>query len=244
MSLHRIICIGSALTMSILFVGCAEKPVFSQPDVVIQRPSPVIATSGALLSSSSSSSLPASILIKVPFAPQAPFAVWDPLHEEACEEMSLIMVHHYLAETSLSLETAEKEVQEMISWERENGYADDVNVMELSEIASSLYGYNARVITDVTAEKIKAELAAGNPIIIPAAGRMLKNPFFSGEGPYYHMLVIIGYTNGGFITNDPGTKRGEQYWYSESVLMNAIHDWTGVKEEITTGAKNALIIER
>ena len=80
-----------------------------------------------------------------------------------------------------------------------------------------------------------SKIAISNPIIIPAAGRDLHNPFFSGAGPFYHMLVVIGYSDNGFITNDPGTKQGEQYWYSSDVLLNALHDWIGVKELIATG---------
>jgi len=71
---------------------------------------------------------------------------------------------------------------------------------------------------------------------------MLGNPYFSGEGPWYHMLVITWYDHRGFITNDPGTKRGEGYHYDEATLINAIHDWTGVKENIAQGGKSMLII--
>ena len=42
------------------------------------------------------------------------------------------------------------------------------------------------------------------------------------------MLVIKGFTSDGkFITNDPGTRNGADYLYTESTLMSAIHDWTG-----------------
>lgn len=184
-----------------------------------------------------------SLLIDVPFAPQSPFAVWDKLHEEACEEMSLIMVHHFLEGTKLSMADAETEVQAMIAWERDHDYADDVSSSQLGDIAKSLYMYHVRVLTNVTADTLRTELALGNPIIIPAFGRALKNPYFSGAGPFYHMLVVTGYSGDGFITNDPGTKQGAQYWYSSKVLMNALHDWTGVKEEIATGLKTAVVVE-
>lgn len=231
-----------------------EKPAFPEPTVIIDRPPLLVRSSSSLISSSmssvssslsiaASSSRPESLLIKVPFAPQAPFANWDELHEEACEEMALIMVHHFLEGTALSMNDAEADVQSMITWERENGYADDVSSKELGDIAMALYGYRVRILTDVTADMLRDELARGNPVIIPAAGRALKNPFFSGEGPFYHMLTVIGYNDDGFITNDPGTKQGEQYWYSTEILMNALHDWTGVKEQIASGPKTALVIE-
>ncbi|ALM09906.1 MAG TPA: hypothetical protein DEB30_02560 [Candidatus Peribacter riflensis] len=43
--------------------------------------------------------------------------------------------------------------------------------------------------------------------------------------------------------NDVGTKRGEDYVYRFATLLNAIHDWTGVKEEIRSGARRVLIVE-
>ncbi len=152
-------------------------------------------------------------------------------------------MHHFLEGTPLSLSNAETEVQAMIAWESANGYGYDVTAAELGEIAKSQYGYRARVLTNVTADMIRKELAAGHPVIMPAAGRTLGNPYFSGAGPWYHMLVIIGYNDKGFITNDPGTRRGEKYFYATDVIMNAIHDWTGVKEEIETGGKTVLVVE-
>ena len=39
------------------------------------------------------------------------------------------------------------------------------------------------------------------------------------------MLVVRGYTDDKFITNDVGTRKGENYQYDYDVLMNSIHDW-------------------
>jgi hypothetical protein len=71
---------------------------------------------------------------------------------------------------------------------------------------------------------------------------MLGNPYFSGDGPPYHMLVLTGYKRGKFITNDPGTRRGEGYMYKEDVIMNAIHDWAGSKETIRDGEKAMMVV--
>lgn len=185
---------------------------------------------------------PPSVLIAVPFSPQAPDANWDALHEEACEEMSLIMVHHFIEGTPLSRETAEKEVQALIAWETDHGFGYDVTVDQLGSIAEQYYGHDSRVIDDPSADDIRQLLRDGNPVIIPAAGRDLGNPYFSGAGPWYHMLVITGYGPNAFITNDPGTRRGEGYRYWPSVIMDVIHDWTGVKESIRSGKKRVLVV--
>ena len=183
--------------------------------------------------------------ISVPFSSQSPFADWDdPRQQEGCEEMSLIMVHHFLEEADLNKEQALNELMELSAWEKDHGYPLDVDINELAAIAEEYYGYDATVSKDVSVDAIKQLVANGNPIILPASGRDLGNPYFSGEGPWYHMLVVTGYDRNEFITNDPGTKRGKYYKYRYETLLNAIHDWTGIKENIRSGRKALLILRK
>lgn len=220
----------------VLVVGCVKTP-----HVATRISAPPIVTSS---SSSATSSVPPSLLITVPFAPQAPSANWDALHEEACEEASLLLVLHYWTQSPLTRETMERELQDLVAWEHAHGFADDVTTAELADIARQKFRLKATVDTNVSAANIERYLREGKPVIIPAAGRLLGNPNFSGEGPWYHMLVITGYDDTHFITNDPGTKRGENFVYEKSALLNAVHDWTGTKEAIASGAKSMLIVER
>lgn len=189
-------------------------------------------------------SFPAEILIDVPFTPQAPFAVWDHVHEEACEEASLIMVKYFLDNKKLSPVIAENEIQQMKEYQlKENGSYADSNMKELVEIAEGHYKLdNLDVIYDFTKADIKKELAKGNPIIVPTAGRDLGNPFFTQPGPLYHNLVLIGYEGDIIITNDPGTKRGEKFKYDIDILFSAIHDFPGNKEKIREGRKAMIVI--
>ena len=70
------------------------------------------------------------------------------------------------------------------------------------------------------------------------------NPYFTAPGPLYHNLVLTGFTKDGLIiTNDPGTRRGENYTYKLDVLYAAIHDFTGDKENIENGKKAMIIVE-
>ena len=220
----------------------------SQPDVV-GTPHWGVPTDRGKTDSHSSSSpsrnhLPESVLIEVPFASQAPLKNWDALHEEACEEASLILVHHFLEGTSIVPERMEIEIQNLVSWEKGHGYKEDVTVEELGKIAQAYYGHLWEIRTDVTEQSLQTLIAKGQPVIIPAAGRDLANPYFSGEGPWYHMLVLKGYDQTGFITNDVGTKRGENYHYDYSTLIDAIHDWNGVKEEIRGGRRVVLVVKK
>ncbi|MDD4287892.1 MAG: C39 family peptidase [Candidatus Peribacteraceae bacterium] len=225
----------------------AEATPGRQGDIAVSSLSSVSFISSTSSSFSSSYPLhptPYTLHLSVPFSPQAPLADWDALHEESCEEMSLILVHHFLAGTDINREQAETELLALTAWETEHGYPQDVTVQELGKIAEEYFGYHARVIEDPATEDLKRLLADGHPVIVPAAGRDLGNPYFSGEGPWYHMLVLTGYNEFFFQTNDVGTRRGEGYVYRFETLLNAIHDWTGVKEEIRNGPKRVLIIEK
>ncbi len=58
------------------------------------------------------------------------------------------------------------------------------------------------------------------------------------------MIVVIGYDDTSFITNDVGTKRGAQYHYPYSTLIDAIHDWTGTDDMIASGPKRILVLSK
>ncbi len=191
-------------------------------------------------------SLPATYLLEVPFTSQAPLLNWDAVHEETCEEASLLMVHRFLQGEREAIEphSAETDLLALVRWEERNNFSIDVTIGELALIAEQYYGYTPVIEEIVTVERIKEIIASGYPIIIPAAGRDLENPYFSGEGPWYHMLVIRGYDRNEFIVNDPGTRRGGSYEYPYETLVNAIHDWTGVKENIRSGKKRMLILKK
>jgi hypothetical protein len=188
--------------------------------------------------------VPDKILIDVPFTSQAPYSKWDAYHEEACEEASLIMVRYFLEKKALNPEIAENEIQKLIRFEIDR-YGDymDSDARGVVTLAKDYYGLNnLEVVYDFTKEELKKELAKGNPIIIPAAGRLLGNPNFTAPGPLYHNLVLIGYEGSQFITNDPGTRKGKGYRYDADVFYAAIHDYPGDKNNIIQGRKAMIVI--
>jgi VanZ family protein len=192
-----------------------------------------------------SEDIPDKIKIQVPFTSQAPFSKWDAYHEEACEEASLIMIKYYIDGKALNKDIAEKEIQDMIKFEiKKYGDYKDTNASETVKLAEDFYGIeNFKVVYDFKPEDIKKYLAKGKPVIVPAAGRKLGNPNFTPPGPLYHNLVLTGYNGDIVTTNDPGTRKGENYTYSLSVLYGAIHDFPGQPEDIEKGRKAMIVME-
>ncbi len=182
---------------------------------------------------------------EVPFAPQAPFANWDALHDEACEEASIIIAYYYLKGRTLTAELMEEEIQGLYDWQVENwGTHKDLTASETVELAQKYYGlHNLKVQNISTIDEIKKEIAQNHLVITPSAGRLLGNPYFRSPGPIYHMLVVKGFSPTQVITNDVGTKRGESYKYSNSIFLNAIHDWTGDPDTISEGPKNIIVVQ-
>ncbi|MFA4937454.1 MAG: C39 family peptidase [Patescibacteria group bacterium] len=181
-------------------------------------------------------------ILKVPFTVQAPFANWDMPYQEACEEASIIMVADFVANRDvLRLEPveADQRILELIEWEEDNGYAIDITALEVVKVLEQRFNINSRV-EPYNAQVIKEEIQAGHPVILPAAGRLLDNPYFHQPGPLYHMLVVKGYDGDEFITNDPGTKRGENFRYRYSVFDRAVHDWNG--GEVENGEQVMIVV--
>lgn len=169
--------------------------------------------------------LPSKKLLPVPFQSQAPFADWSEPYENGCEEASIIMVKRYLEGQSLSKQEMKDEIDRSVAWQIENwGSHHDLNAASTLKLAEEYFSPKGELIKNIQVDQIRSQIAAGNPLIIPTAGRKLGNPNFRGAGPEYHMLVAKGYNDdqGIFITNDPGTRLGESYTYKYNVLMNAI----------------------
>ncbi len=226
--------------------------------------------------------LPAKINLQVPFTTQSPFSKWDELHEESCEEASLIMLKYYNDErgkypasagrepgvlssdkkverpglSKIPKAEAEEEIQKLVKYQiKKYGDYFDTDVKTTKEIGEDFYRLkNLKIIENFTIQDLKRELAQGNIILVPTAGRELGNPNFTPPGPLYHNLVIIGYDDkqtvdstghkaqGVFITNDPGTRRGQNYKYNQQTLYQAIHDFPGDVNKILEGQKKAIVL--
>lgn len=243
------------IAISVFFYQRKSQKVFSNQEIINkeiaskeipEKNEPQVIIEGKINKQEESSApvIPDSVLLEVPFTSQAPFQKWDALHEDACEEASLLMLKYFTdGKKSITKEQAEKEIQDLIAFEKKNKYGPSITLDELSAIASQYYGLkNGRVEKDITVEDIKQELSDGRPVIVGAAGKVLPNPNFKNGGPNYHMLVVVGYEEKGFITNDPGTRLGEGFRYAFSDLFKSIHDWD--PQNILDGGKDYWVLDK
>jgi hypothetical protein len=187
---------------------------------------------------------PGELNLAVPFTSQAPYRNWDELHNDACEEASFYMVIEYyngMPAGEVDPATSDPELIRMVHAEEELGMGPSISLAQAQDFLMRDSGTVAVIVENPTVEDIKALVAAGKPVIVPAAGRELGNPNFTGEGPLYHMFVIRGYTDTTFITNDPGTRLGQNYIYDIDVVMEAMGDW--VNEDPHNSPKRIMYIE-
>jgi len=184
---------------------------------------------------------------QVPFTPQAPLAEWhDSRQQDGCEEASVLMAIAWSRGEKLTPSIARAEILAISDWElnKYQSYVDTSAADTLKRIVLGYFGHqNAEVKSDISLSDIVSEINKGRVVLVPADGRKLGNPYFTPPGPERHMLLIRGYDlkTREFITNDPGTKRGEAYRYKEDVLFNAILDYPTGDHIPITEEKKAMI---
>lgn len=191
-----------------------------------------------------SQTLPSEINLAVPFTSQAPYKNWDEVHEELCEEASVLMASHYILNKPIpNPGYADAELLKIKSWEEQVfGYYKDTTAAETARILREYFKLDkVTVVEGASIAAMKQALAERKLILLPSAGRLLPNPNFRSPGPLYHMLVVKGYTKDGkIITNDPGTRLGADFIYDPDALLNAVHDWNG--GDVEHGNKVMIIV--
>ena len=196
---------------------------------------------------SPSFALPQKTYLKVPFLCQAPYANWKQPWQDACEEAVIVMAISYVKGEPVTRRSGNQELLDLVGFQIKNyGGHYDLNAEQIAKLIKDYYKYDkVEVRYDIKVEDIKKELAKGNPVITPMAGRLLGNPYYTPPGPLYHNMLFKGYDDrdNEFITNDAGTKRGRNYRYKYQVAYNAIHDWTGNKQTITQGGKVMVVVK-
>lgn len=183
------------------------------------------------------------INLAVPYSSQAPEKDWDQPWQDACEEVSLLMLDSYYRGYTLTKELAKDEIIKMVSDQTARGWGGSISIDKIKIFYDEYFSGNktARIIEDPTVEQIKNLVSTGNPVFVIADGKTLPNKWYSNGGPDYHALIIRGFTEDTFITNDPGVNRGTNFEFPISSVMNSIHDWND--GDVKQGRSAVLILE-
>ncbi len=189
------------------------------------------------------------VLLNVPYIVQAPFGNWsDPKEENGCEEASSLMAVYWATGKTLTTAIALNEIVAISDWEQVT-YGQYIDTSAQDTTDRIIKGYlkypKASVVFGITANSIIAELRAGHVVIVPVNGQMIGNPNYKSPGPLEHMIVIKGYdpATDEFITNDPGTRKGESYRYRTGVLFTAIRNYlTGGDHKHRADAQKVMIV--
>lgn len=169
--------------------------------------------------------LPTNFFLDVPFVMQAPFANWDE-HNESCEEAGLLLANYFYRNEKLSKDTANEELKEMVAFQKNNYGAElDIYAMEMAKLATDFYGYDEPRVFKATKQSIVQEIVSGNPVIVPTTAAFLKPEKNDYPEMGYHVVVIVGYDETGYIVHDPGTYTGENTHYSYLVMEKAMADY-------------------
>lgn len=205
--------------------------------VPVSAPVITAATTSVSTSSPISKASSSIVIIQVPFTSQAPLGGWsDERQQDGCEEASAAMAMAWVnGEKNITKQEWLDRILAIADFEQKKyGENRDVALKDVvSWIFNDYFSYQKVSIKPVASSSdIIKELEKGNVVLIPTNGQALKNPNYKAPGPEEHMLVIKGYDykKDEFITNDSGTRLGENYRYSSKTIFNAIRPYeTGYK---------------
>lgn len=172
--------------------------------------------------------------LAVPFTSEVPSGVWTAPWNNACEEAAIVMINEFYAGNQRALmnkNTAKAQMNLLFAKENEwFGDNKDTSATSTAKIVNDYSSFTAKIVDNPTLDDIKAELAAGRPVITLHYGFGLNNPLipFRRGGSSYHTMTLVGYDDAkkSFIVNDPGNhKSGLDFYYKYATIMDTLHDF-------------------
>ena len=242
-SLILIFCIGWFVVWSSMFNKESNEDI-STPEFVVStpivEPEPIEEQAPPI-----KKVLPPSVTLAVPFYVQAPDNKRVLPWTEACSEANLVLAAYYIQNKVLTKDQFKKDILAMTKVQ--DKFFDtyiEIPMIKLKKLYDRFYPKigTSKIIDNPTIEQIKEELAQGNIVIVPTAGKELNNPYYLEYAPRFHTVLIRWYDDKYFYANDVGISRGENFPYLQEVIMEANHDL--VDGDITQWAKRILVIEK
>lgn len=163
----------------------------------------------------------------IPFISQAPLGDWKSPWSDYAEEAILLM----LQKRGESLGSARSLSSELLSLDEQItqkfGANPILTAQQTLETITDILGLEATLTEELTESDLKAYLDQGNVLVLPVNGRTLESPHYTKPGPEHHMLLVTDYTEDGFLVQDPGTARGENFFFESKILLASIQDLDG-----------------
>ncbi len=188
---------------------------------------------------------PEKVTLDVPFIPEVVNNNWSKPWNNACEEASVAMVEYFYRGTQpANRAEEEKLILKLVAWEnKEFGYNANTNAAETARLINETTSFKATVQQNPTLAAIKAELAAGRPVISLHYGFGLNNPElnFVPTGSSYHMMVLVGFDEQKqeFIVNDNGWEGGLDSRYPYATILDTLRDYSHTTKK-TSGVPTVL----
>lgn len=174
------------------------------------------------------------------FYSQAPTWNWNQPYQDYCEEASIILWLNCLEWKNVWLNEYLSQLDGLWAYEQKNWYEKDVSMEEIKKILLKKYWKESKIIKNPTFDKIKKILDKWHLMIVWVAGQQLWNPYYSWDGPIYHVVLVVGYDWNNIITHDVWISKWENYRYDNKHFINSIHNWS--KENILEWEKVILEI--
>ena len=134
-----------------------QKPGFSKLQVVLDILGVILLVAVFLVIKNASVKIPASLLLQVPFSPQAPTDNWS--RNEDCEETSITMANAFLTgntQNELPAAVAQAAINKLKKWEGVNlGYNANTGADATTQMAQGALGLKVTQIQNYTQEDLK-----------------------------------------------------------------------------------------
>jgi hypothetical protein len=189
-------------------------------------------------------SLPTTFSLPVPYTTQAPDGAWE--KNANCEEASAVMAQAYFSgDTREELPATDtlSSMADLVRWEETNlGHSIDTGATEIARMIEENFQLTTKELTQFTEHDLKKELFNNHVLILPVNLKLLGNAKYQGAGADYHVIVIRGYTEQGFLVNDPGTTNGKNNTYSYATLSSAAADWDSANHKLDPSRNVVLVV--
>lgn len=179
--------------------------------------------------------LPKEKEIDVKFYSQFPLDIttwikYNEPYQNFCEESSLLnwYYHIILKEPTLKEYNKDllklKELEDLLFewWYKHTSLEDTLKLLIAFQDNQKVFW---KIVENPTIQIIKENINKWNLIIVPLYWKWLSNNLFRNWWPIYHNLIIKGYTEKNFITNEVWVSKWDWFMYKQSELMENIHNY-------------------